>query len=174
MNIRKNGKPFEVDSVFEVVENLKKYLPTKTISFINSLNIFYQESSDLIKKYNPKCFFIINHKQQSFDLDFGLIDSNNEFVIFYDKYNLNFNDGESFGIENYEFEVEEYLVEDLFWSFRDEILERIFYMWVLECVWNSNMNNLKIPFVYANDDFDEIFDLKNALKEYTNLEFLNK
>jgi len=172
MSNRVNGKSFEYHSVFQSVQNLKEYLPGKTVLFINYLNKFYSRLNDLIEKHDPKCLFIVNNKQQSFELDFGLINSHGELIFFYDEYELSFNDGNSFGIDDHDFEVEGYPTQDLFWVFRDEVLEKIFFIWILECVWNSNLMNCKIPLLYCNSDFNDITNLKDGTTVYSNLDFL--
>lgn len=174
MNIFKKQKTknLEFYSVLDVVANIREYLPGKTGYFISQLDKFHDQSADLIKKHNPKCFYIYNSGQE-FDFTFGLIDKNDEYVNFYD-YDLVFNDGNNFGIDDYEFEIPDYPTEDLFQVFRMETAENLFMMWILECVWNSKLMKIKTPLIYvASVDFDKIYDLKDGVAEYCNLDFLS-
>ena len=169
---KENNNNLEFYSVLEVVANIKKHLPTKTECFINELNKFYNQSTELIKKHNPKCFYIYNSGLE-FNFTFGLVDKNGEHIPFYD-YKLDFNDGNNFGIDDYEYEIPSYPTEDMFHVFRMETAEKLFMMWILECVWKSKLIKIKTPLIYAaSTDFDEIYDLKDGISEYHDLTFLD-
>lgn len=168
---KSNTKNLEFYSVLEVVANIKNHLPSKTEYFISQLDNFYEQSAELIKLHKPKCLYVYNSGQE-FDLTFGLIDQNDEFVNFYE-YELEFNDGNNFGIDDYEYEIPSYPTEDMFQVFRMETAQNLFMMWILECVWNSKLMKIEIPLIYAaSTDFDEIYDLKDGVSEYNDLDFL--
>lgn len=173
MNIfnKSKNKKLEFYSVLEVVSHIKEYLPGRTEYFTSELDKFYNQSTDLIKKHNPKCLYVYNSGQE-FDLTFGLINQNDEYVNFYE-YELLFNDGNNFGIDDYDYEIPNYPTEDMFQVFRMETAQNLFMMWILECVWNSKLIETKIPLIYvASTDFDEIYDLKDGVSEYHDLDFL--
>lgn len=168
---KSKSKKLEFYSVLEVVSKMKEYLPGRTEYFISELDKFYNQSTDLIKKHSPKCLYVYNSGQE-FDLTFGLIDQNDEYVNFYD-YELLFNDGNNFGIDDYDYEIPNYPTEDMFQVFRMETAQNLFMMWILECVWNSKLIKTKIALIYvASTDFDEIYDLKDGVSEYHDLDFL--
>ena len=170
-----NDNEFHYKSVYEVLNNQHDYLKTESIKTLKILNTIYDKSFDIIKKYNPKALIFLNQGQESFEISFGIINQSNDFHFFENEFSLIFNDGESFGIENYEYSVENYPTEDLFWCFRTELLGRMFYIWFLECIWNSNLIKLEIPIIYSDSsECDNIFDLKDGLSEYHDLTFLDK
>lgn len=161
------------NSFYEVIKNQSDFLPNKTQDLIIALNAVYDKFDELFKKHNPSCLILVNMGQDSFDLTLGFRNKNEELIFLYNDFEFNFNDGNSFGLDNYDLQIPEHPTEDLFYLFRSELLNRLFYFWILEGVWNSNLMKLSIPLVYsATIDCNKLYDIREGWIEYDSFEFL--
>ena len=164
----------QVVSLFEVLQKQGAYLPGQSGALIEVFNKIYAQSEELIKTHQPKCFMFMNESYDAFDVTFTVYDHQNKFHRFME-YELEFNDGESFGMEQdtYPIEVETYPTEDYFHTQRIHYLNKMFYEWFLECLWNSKLIQLDLPIIFsATSDCDELFDMKDGMMEYHDLDFL--
>lgn len=117
----------------------------------------------------------MNLCQNSFELSLGLVKENNELVFLNNEFEMIYNDGISFGVEDYKMFVPEHPTEDLFNLFRSEALDTLFFNWILEGVWNSKLMNLSLPLIYSTiGDCDNLYDLKNGYYTHDNFDFWNE
>jgi len=168
------GSPgYYTESIFQVLENQRNYLKGKQEGFIKTLNQIHADLGKYEAEHQPLCYIFMGYGQDIFNLDFGLLKKDEETVFFHDAYELSFNDGESFGVEEYEYEVDEHPCEDHFSTQRSEALELLFKNWLIEAVWNSKLKDISLPLIYSqNPDLDDMYDLKDVWRNYHDFSFL--
>ena len=168
-----NNNNLHTSIIFEVLKNQGNFLPSQTEALLTSFDKIYTKKAEIEEKYNPDCLvFVLS--QDECCVDFGVKSKDKEMHIFYDQYELSFNDGSSFGATDLEFLVPEHPTEDLFTNFRSELLNRMFFIWFLEIYWKSNLYKWEIPTVFSqNYEYNEMIDMKNGWWPYENFEFLH-
>lgn len=166
------GRQFHIGKLFDVLNKQAQYLPGKTEDFIHKLNELYSQLPQLIREHGAKCLLLVNMAQESFTLQPGIINKEHEPVIFFEGYDFNYNDGQAFGQESYDMEIAEHPTEDMFWLLRHETLDKVFFNWILEAVWNSDLMKVDIPIMYCPTyDLDTYIDLRTGHEDF--LDFLN-
>ena len=84
---------------------------------------------------------------------------------------MNLNDGESFGLNTYEFEVEEHPVDDYFSVERSQFLNDLLFRFFIECYWNSKLFEKDIICIYSHTtDCDSLVRLDGSFKEYHSIQ----
>ncbi len=163
----------QIESIYKVLQNQSEYLSKQSENLITTLNQIFQKSGELIQLHQPKAFIFMNEGQDSFDITFTIYDAKNDLHRLME-FEMDFNDGTSFGIEDFPYEVENYPTEDYFSVIRSEYLNKLFFEWFMECLWNSDLIKLEVPLIFSmTHDLDELTNLKDGLGEYTDLAFLD-
>lgn len=165
----------QVSIIYNLLKNQGEHLSAQTEKCINTLNQIKKDLPDLIKEHQPKCIILFNHGQDSYDIHLCLLSQSGDFIHFHDKYEMDFNNDNTFGLEDLEYdEIEHYPTEDYFTVQRSTYLEKLFFEWLLECTWNSKLIKTDLPLIYsATADCDELYDMKNAMMEYHDFTFLD-
>lgn len=86
------------------------------------------------------------------------------------EYNIDLNDGKSYGMDDYKECIDTYLTEDYFSAIRSEYLNKLIFEFFLECFWNSKLTQLTIEIVYSGTIVcDELISLKDGLTEFKHI-----
>lgn len=171
----KEGRPgFYTQSIFQVLRNQEKHLLPLIGDLIKKLNKLYGRLDELLKEQEPQALLFVNHGQESFEIGFAILDKQGEPVFFYNEFDGNFADEEEFGVNEYEFEVDEHPTEDMFYVLRSKAADQQFFIWFMEAIWNSDFMKTELPLIYSHtQDLDELVDLKNGVMEYHDFSFLD-
>lgn len=166
-----SAKKLHVQSIFEVIHNQHQYLKERSQDIIDVLNQISDDLEQLKEKHNITCLLFHNCGEHlEFDISLQIIDKELNFHANY-KYEMELNDGESFGIDHYEDEIEEYPVPDYFSEERGEFLNQLLFQFFIECFWNSKLFHADILCIYSHTtDCDSLVKLNGDLTEYTSLE----
>ena len=95
------------------------------------------------------------------------MEQTDELNFFYDDFQFNYNDGNSFGIYDHEIEIPEHPTEDLFSLFRSETGYR-------KGIWNSKLMKLPVPVIYSeNVDCGVLYNTRDGWIKHDDFSFLD-